>query len=181
MKTYALLAVALLVALACHAQPAPTPSRPSVPLPALPPPGSILPPPPSAVARTPANYLIRVEWKEPKGETKFLEVLTAEGHVELDTLQKNSVKINNADVPVTLKLNATLTPLNNDKGRLQLFLGRTVPYITGTSGSGPSALSTYSQMSVGLESTFLVKFGTPEVIQTDENGKITVVVKRMED
>ena len=110
-----------------------------------------------------------------------LEVLTTEGHVELDTLQKNSVKINNNDVPVTLKFNGTLNAINDEKGRLQLFLGRTVPYVTSTSGSGPNAMSSYSQLSVGLQSTFVVTFGKPIVIQTDENGEISVLVKRMDD
>lgn len=115
-----------------------------------------------------------------EGRPKYLEVLTTEGRVQLDTLQKNSVKINNNDIPVTLKLNGTLTALNDEKGRLQLFLGRTVPYVTGTYGSGPNAGSSYSQLSVGLESTFVVTFGKSMVIQNDENGQISVLVKRIE-
>jgi hypothetical protein len=170
MKTLPLLLAALLTAVACHAQP----------MPPLPPPGA----PPSAAppAKDPVNYLIRVEWKEPQGEPKFLEVLTGEGRFDLNTIQKNSVKINNNDVPVTLKFSGTLKELNNDKqGRLQLFLGRTVPYVTGTMGSGPNASSSYSQLSVGLDSSFIVKFGKPVVIQNDENGQISVLVKRLED
>jgi hypothetical protein len=66
------------------------------------------PPPPFAPAKEPVNYLIRVEWKEPKGDPKFLEVLTTEGQFNLNTIQKNSVKINNNDVPVTLKFSGTL-------------------------------------------------------------------------
>ena len=173
MKTYPLIIVALLIAFACRSQPMPMQPRP-----ALPPPGA---PPAVAPAREPVNYLIRVEWKEPKGDPKSLEVLTTEGHFELDTIQKNSVKINNNDVPVTLKFSGSLNAINDEKGRLQLFLGRTVPYVTGTVGIGPSASSSYSQMSVGLESTFVVKFGKPAVIQTDENGEISVLVKRIEE
>jgi hypothetical protein len=171
MKTYPLIIVALLASFACHSQPMPLPPRPLMPPPDAPP----------AVVPAPVNYLIRVEWKEPKGDPKSLEVLTAEGHFELDTIQKNSVKINNNDVPVTLKFTGTLTAINVEKGRLQLFLGRTVPYVTSTSGSGPSASSSYSQMSVGLESTFVVKFGKPVVIQNDENGETSVLVKRMDN
>jgi hypothetical protein len=173
MKTYPLILVALLIAFACQSQPMPMQPRP-----ALPPPGA---PPAVAPAREPVNYLIRVEWKEPKSDPKSLEVLTTEGRFELDTIQKNSVKINNNDVPVTLKFSGTLFAINDEKGRLQLFLGRTVPYVTGTVGIGPSASSSYSQMSVGLESTFVVKFGKPAVIQTDENGEISVLVKRIEE
>jgi hypothetical protein len=53
--------------------------------------------------------------------------------------------------------------------------------VTGTTGSGPSASSSWSQMNVGLESTIVVHFGKPAVIQTDENGTISVLVKRIED
>jgi hypothetical protein len=163
MKTFPLILIALLVAVVCHAQP-----QPGAPAPAV------------APAKNPVNYLIRVEWKEPKSDPKFLEVLTTEGHFELDTIQKNSVRINNNDVPVTLKLTGTLSALSDEKGRLQLFLGRTVPYVTGNVGFGPSAASSYSQMSVGLESTFMVQFGKPVIIQTDENGQISILVKRFE-
>ncbi len=174
MKTLPLILVAAMVALASQSQPV---------LPLRPPPG--LPPgqpsPTTVAAKDPVNYLIRVEWKEPKGDPKSLELLTAEGNFEFDGLQKNSVKINNNDVPVTLKLSGSLTALSDEKGRLQLFLGRTVPYVTGSYGSVPGGSSTYSQMSVGLQSSFIVKFGQPAVIQTDENGQITVLVKRLAD
>ena len=182
MKTHPLIIAALLVAVACQSQP--VPGAPVMPLPAMPrqympPPGA---PPPAAVpAKDPVNYLIRVEWKDPKADPKSLEVLTTEGNFDLNTIQKNSVKINNNDVPVTLKFNGTLRELSDEKGRLQLFLGRTVPYVTGTSGSGQNASSSYSQLSVGLQSTFIVKFNKPLVIQTDENGEISVLVKRVED
>ena len=183
MKTYPLIIVALLVAVACQSQPTPGMPVPRPALqPAMPPPPVVLPPPPPFVpAREPANYLIRVEWKEPKGDPKFLEVLTTEGQFNLNTIQKNSVKINNNDVPVTLKFSGTLKELSDEKGRLQLFLGRTVPYVTGTSGSGPNASASYQQMSVGLDSAFIIKFGKPVVIQTDENGEISVLVKRITD
>ncbi|MGA2854920.1 MAG: hypothetical protein ABSE90_12420 [Verrucomicrobiota bacterium] len=172
MKTLPLITVALLVAFACHSQPAPPP----------PPPAALLPPPPAvAPARDPVNYLIRVEWKEPKSDSKFLEVLTTEGQFNLNTIQKNSVKINNNDVPVTLKFSGSLKAINDEKGRLQMFLGRNVPYVTGTVGSGPSASSSYSQLSVGLDSVFIVTFGKPVVIQNDESGEISVLVKRIED
>ena len=165
MKTFPLLMVAWLFASVCQAQPAPP----------LQPPGAS---PPAAIAKNPVNYLVRVEWKEPKSDLRFLEVLTTEGRFELDTLQKNSVKINNSDIPVTLKLTGTLTALSDEKGRLQLFLGRTVPYVTGSFANGASA--SYSQLSVGLDSTFVVQFGKPVIIQTDDSGQISVLVKRIE-
>ena len=122
-----------------------------------------------------------MEWKEPKGDPKFLEVLTTDGNFDLNTIQKATVKINNNDIPVTLKFNGTLNILNDEKGRLQLYLGRTVPYVTGSFNSGMGPSSSYSQMSVGLQSTFIVTFGKPLVIQNDENGEISVLVKRMKD
>lgn len=171
MKTCPLIIVTLLAAIASQAQ-----SAPPLPPPMAPPPGAPLA---AAVAKDPVNFLIRVEWKEPKGDPKFLELLTTEGRFELDTIQKNSVKINNNELPVTLKFSGTLAALDAEKGRLQLFLGRTVPYVTGTYSGGSSPTSTYQQMSVGLESTFVVRFGKPVVIQTDENGEISVLVKRL--
>lgn len=173
MKTCSLILVALLAAFACQSQP--TPGLPAPAHPTIPPPVA---PAVAAPAREPVNYLIRVEWKTPEGEPKAMEVVTTEGRVQLDSLQKNSVKINNNEVPITLRFNGTLNVINNDKGRLQLFLGRTVPYVT---GSSPNGMSNYQQMSVGLDSTFVVTFGKPLVIQTDENGQITVLVKRLAD
>jgi hypothetical protein len=54
-----------------------------------------------------------------------------------------------------------------------------VPYVTSSFG-GPGAMksSSYSQLSVGLESTFIVTFGKPLIIQTDGNGEVSVLVKR---
>jgi hypothetical protein len=167
MKTLSLFAFALFLAVAGLAQPTFPPRSPV-----------------TDATKTPVNlinYVIRVEWKEPKGDPKFLEVTTTEGEFQLNTIQKNSVKINNNDVPVTLKLTGTLTALDQEKGKLQLFLGRTVPYVTGTFGSGSNTSSSYSQLSVGLQSTFIVKFGKPLTVQSDENGDITILVKRDED
>jgi hypothetical protein len=161
MKTLYLLVAILFTAVICQAQPTP--------------PGAL-----AAVAKDPVNYVIRVEWKETKADPRFLELLTAEGQFDLNTIQKNSVKINNNDVPITLKFSGTLTPLDGEKGRLQLFLGRTVPYVTGTYAGSIGATSSYSQLSVGLNSTFIVKFGKSQVIQSDENGEISVIVKRVD-
>jgi hypothetical protein len=179
MKTYPLMLVALLVAVAAYAQPTPLPP-PAMPVRGL---RNLDAPPPAAPVKDPVNYLIRVEWKAPKADSKFLEVLTTEGQFNLTTIEKNPVKINNSEVPIPLKFTGTLTPLNDDKARLQLFLGRTVPYVTGTTMGGGSlgSMSTYQQMSIGLDSTFVVKFGKPVTIQNDENGQISVLVKRAED
>lgn len=167
MKTFPLFIIVLLAAIACHAQPMPPGQRPT--------PGA-----PTEAVRQPVNYIIRVEWKAPKEDPKFLEVLTTDGSFDLNTIQKNSVKINNNEIPVTLKFSGSLTTLDGEKGKLQLFLGRTVPYVTGSSGFGSNVSSSYSQMSVGLNSTFVVHFGKSQVIQSDENGEISVLVKLAE-
>jgi len=133
---------------------------------------------PAAAAKPPANYRIHVDWHGAQGETNSLEVLTTEGSVELDTLQKNPVKLGNNEVPVTLKLTGTLKVLDDDHGHLQLFLGRTVPYVTSSNSMGGVS---YSQMSVGLQSSFIVTFGKSDVIQSDENGTITVLVTHLDD
>ena len=180
MKTTSILTAILFLTVAAQAQPAMTGQAPPTFQQRL---QSIVAapgaPPPAVAAREPVNYLIRVEWKEPKGDPKFLEVLTTDGNFDLDTIQKTSVKINNNDVPITLKFSGTLNTLNDEKGRLQLYLGRTVPYVTGSFNNGIGASASYSQMNVGLSSTFIVTFGKPLVIQNDENGQISVLVKRM--
>jgi hypothetical protein len=166
MRTLPLIAVAVLIAGVCYAQPqspAAPPSRERVA---------------EMVAKQSVNYLVRVDWLQPKGESKFLEVLTTEGAFNVNTIQKNPVKINNNDIPVTLNLQGTLTAISDEKGKLQLFLGRTVPYVTGTRGSGPDATSSYSQLSVGLNSNIIVTYGKPVIIQNDENGQISVLVRR---
>lgn len=165
MKKLCLLLTALFIAAAARSQPAQPPSSP-----------------PAKIAKEPVNYTLRVEWREAKGDPKHLELLTTEGQFNLDTIQKNPVKINDNEVPITLKLSGTLSELDGDKAKVQLFLGRTVPYVTSTYRAGPSGTptSSYSQLSVGLNSTFLVKFGKSQVIQSDENGDISILVKRVE-
>jgi hypothetical protein len=136
-----------------------------------------------ADTNSPVNFVIKVDAKDGKGNISSLQVTTVAGSFELDTLQKASVKINNADIPTTLKMSGTLTPMNEQKGLLKLFLGRTVPYVTSTinTGSTVGASSTYSQISVGLNSVFVVTFGRPLVVQVDDSGEVSVLVTREEN
>ena len=180
MNPIRLLAMAMLVAVTCHAQlqfsPNGSPQRPLPP--GLPPnqqPGMQQPMPP----KEPVNYVIRVEWKDAKRGTNALQIVTTAGSFELDTVS-GAVKINNSDVPTTVKLSGSLAESSPEKGRLQLFLGRTVPYVTG-GFSGPGGGSSYSQLSVGLNSNFVVTFGKPLVIQADDNGEVILLVKRLGD
>jgi hypothetical protein len=131
-----------------------------------------------AVAKEAVNYTIHVEWKDAKKGTSSLQIVTSEGNFELDTLS-GATKINDSDIPDTVKLNGTITELNTEKARLQLFLGRTVPYVTSTyTGSTGKNASSYSQLSVGLSSTFIVTFGKSLIVQTDDNGTVSILVKR---
>lgn len=165
--------VALFVALTARSQsPNPLPSFPA---------GVTTAAPSANIERDTVNYLIRVEWKAPKTDSKSLEVLTTEGQFNLSTIEKNPVKINGNDVPTTLKFTGSISPLGGDKARVKFFLGRTVPYVTSTaSNGGSSSMSSYQQMSVGLDSSFIIKFGKSIVVQNDENGQISVLVTKQE-
>ena len=179
MKTIALLPLMLVCSLVAFAQ-----------QPSPPPPGNspaMLPPKPARPGQVPAspdepkdpaNYLITVKWTDAKAGTNSLQVLTAEGSFNLDTIQ-SSVRINDSDIPTTVSFNGSISALNPEKGRLKVFLGRTVPYVTSTYSGGPGkASSSYQQLQVGLDSTFTVTFGKPLVIQADQNGEVSILVKR---
>jgi len=166
MNSIRFLAIVMLLAIACRAD-----------QPSANPPGSLTP----AVTKEAVNYTICVEWKNAKKSTNSLQLVTGEGNFELDTIS-GSVKIDEMDVPTTVKLNGIITELSPEKGRLQLFLGRTVPYVTSTSaGSIGRNSSSYSQLSVGLQSTFFITFGKPLIVQTDDNGTVSILVKRGEN
>src|SRR5262249_28280909 len=102
MKKYPWIIVALLITLTAYSQPNPPPA-PGIP--GAVPPGA---PPPPNIERDSVNYLIRVEWRVPNGEPKFIEVLTTEGQFDLNTIEKNPVKINGNDVPTTLKFSGSI-------------------------------------------------------------------------
>jgi hypothetical protein len=133
---------------------------------------------PPEETNAPVNYVIKVLMKDAKGNSSSLQVTTIAGQFQLDTLQKNPAKVGNMEVPSTLKMTGTLAVISEQKGQLKLFLGRTVPYVTSTynNGSPSGNSSTYSQLSVGLDSAFVVTFGNPLVIQVDDNGEVSVLV-----
>jgi len=169
MKFLAMIGLGVLLPFACQSQ-------------------AVYPPPPSSSTpmATPAftntaNYSIQVQWKTSKSETNNLKLLTTEGQFTLDAVQTNRVKINNNEIPVTLRFNGTLTVTSPEKGRLTLFLGRTVPYVTSVNVGGGTSTSSYQQMQVGLSATYMVTFGKPLVIQSDDNEQVTLVVVRLEE
>ena len=125
---------------------------------------------PPVVSKDTANYIITVKWSDTKAGTNSLQVLTGEGAFSLDAIQ-SSVRINDSNVPTTVSFNGNINPLSPEKARLKVFLGRTVPYVTGTySGAGGQSSSSYQQLRVGVDSAFTVTFGKPLVIQADQNG-----------
>ncbi len=172
MKTLYSLMVATLWVVAAQAQSSP------VSLPAR---ASQVARPPAPGTNEPANYLISVQWKDTKLGSSFVQMMTSEGAFNLDALEHGTMKINGPDIPTTLKLSGSLTLLSPEKGRLKLYIGRSVPYMSGASrGPEGTSASSYQQLSVGLDSTFIVTFGKPLVIQGDENGQISILVKRDE-
>jgi hypothetical protein len=174
MKRFSWITVAVLLTLAAYSQ---SPNPPAL----LPGPGQTGSAPSANIERDTVNYLIRVEWKAPNSDSKYLEVLSTEGQFNLSTVEKNPVKINGNDVPTTLKFTGSIAPLSGDRARVKLFLGRTVPYVTSTANNGtPGGISSYQQMSVGLDSSFIITFGKAVVVQNDENGQISVLVKRQD-
>lgn len=183
MKATALFSLVLLCsAIAFAQQPSIAPRPPEPPmLPPQPPRPSRAPDlAPAATEKELVNYLVTVKWSDAKAGTNFLQVLTTPGSFNLEAIQ-SSVRIDKNDVPTTVSFTGTLTEINADKVNVKVFLGRTVPYVTSTySGpSGPS--SSYQQMRVGLDSRFVVTLGKPVVIQSDQNGEVTLGVKRQEN
>jgi len=135
---------------------------------------------PPAAAKESVNYVIRVEWKEAKGASNYLQVLTSEGNFNLNTVLPERVKIDNMQVPATVSLKGELRVLSAEKGQLSLFLGHTIPYVTSTYGAGKTQSSSYQQLSVGLNSTFVIRFGKPLLVQSDGREDVTILVKREE-
>lgn len=163
-------AIAMLGAITCQADPpaalpAPTPSTLSQP----------------AVTKAEAvNYIVRVQWMDAKGVTNLFQIITIEGEFKMDAIQPHSVKINNSDVPVIVTLSGRLTVLSPEKGRIYLALGKKMPIVVSTSGAGRTnaPVSSYQYCDFGLKSTVMVTFGKPLVIQADENGEVSLLVKR---
>jgi len=126
----------------------------------------------------PVNYVLHVDWKVFKGGTNSLLLVTTEGTFKVDTTQPVAVKGGDSELPVSVSVNGDLKVLNPEQGRLQLFLGRAVPYVTRAGGS--MGASSVQQRQEGLSSVFVVTFGKPILIQRDANGEVTVLVERAE-
>jgi hypothetical protein len=121
------------------------------------------------------NYVLHVDWKSPKGGTNSLQLVTAEGSFRLEASQSNTVKVGDVEVPISINVSGELKPLDSEHGRLQFFLGRTVPYVT--HAGGPPGSSSIQQRQEGLTSNFNVTFGKPVLIQKDGNCEVSVLVE----
>ena len=171
MKALHFLIVAMLWTVVCQAAP-PAPSADSPPVAAS---------PTAASTNGPSNYIISVQWKDTKLGSSFLQVMTSEGSFNADALEHGAMKTSGLDIPTTIRLSGDLAVLSPEKGRLKLFIGRTLIYATAPSkGPAGTASPSYQQLSLGLDSTLIVTFGKPLVIQGDENGQISILVKRDE-
>lgn len=148
--------------------PGSVPTRPPRPL------GAPVPRDTLETTNAPANYVVRVEWKETSGNSGSIEVLTGEGNFQLSSSLPGTVKSDEAALQIPVTLNGNLKVLNSDKGQLQLFLGRTISY----SVSGPGQSRSIQQRQEGLTVTFFVTFGRQVVAQKDANGEVFVLVKQ---
>ncbi len=119
-----------------------------------------------------ANYLVRVEWKETNGATRALEVLTGEGTFQVNSSLPGAVKLGDTEHQISVTLNGQLKVLNSSQGQLQLFLGRSVPFLLNQ--------SSIQQRQEGLTVTIFVTFGKPIIVQKDANAEISVSVKQQE-
>jgi hypothetical protein len=172
MKAALLFAFALFTAASTLAQP--QPPQPPRPLPKAGEAASL-----EKAEKDFSNYRITVNWSDAKAGTNFLQVLTAQGNFTLETVQ-SAVRIGNNDVPTTVSFNGTLSEINEHKVKVTVFLGRTVPYVTSTYGQGNAQNQSYQQLRVGLNSTLGVTLGKPVIIQSDQNGDVTLTVRRVE-
>ncbi len=127
--------------------------------------------------RPPVNYVVRVDWISPKSGTNFLQLIATEGTFKLNGSQPSAVRIGDSELPVSVNIDGNLKALNSEQGQLQLFLGRSVPFVTHS--GGPPGSASVQQRQDGLTSTLVVTFGKPLLIQKDGNGEVSISVERV--
>ncbi len=131
---------------------------------------------PVSAAENPVNYILRADWKSNNGATNTIQLLTTEGTFKVNTSQPSAVKVGDSELSISVSLDGTLKAVSSQQGQLQLFLGRSVPYVT--HGGGPPGSSSIQQRQEGLTLTFLVTFGQPVLVQKDGNGEVSILVER---
>ncbi len=99
-------------------------------------------------AAPPVNYLVRVEWKSKDGGGSAIQVLTTAGTFKVNTSPPNAVKVGDSELPISVNLDGQLKVLTPHQAELQLFLGRSVPYVIRT--GGPPGSTSVQQRQEGL-------------------------------
>lgn len=127
------------------------------------------------------NYRITLEIKEPGLEARVWKYVATDGDLEINSLMRETVKIDADQLPRVVTLNATLRTVSEDTCRVKLLVGRTVPFVTGVSGSAGAATtrSQIQQVQVGFSGTVLLDMGKPLVVQDDDSQRMTVTLERM--
>jgi len=172
-----------------HPVPALSPELPAPPVNVLPSPGrnvralrplASLADPADAPPKPKVNYRIHLEIKEGKESPMEISVVASEGKVRSQMINPKRVVIDDREIPSTLEFTATLSPLEADRCQLNLFLGRSLPYVTGKStGPGGQTSSQYQQMHLGLDTTVILQVGKPLVIQSDSTQQVKVTLERV--
>lgn len=126
------------------------------------------------MTNAPSNYLVRIEWSDKSNPSGAIEVLTGEGTFQLNSAFPGSAKSGEPALLTPVTLNGTLKVLNENQARLELFLGRTIPY----SITGPGQSSSIQQRQEGITVTFYVTFGKSVMARKDANGEVSVLIKK---
>lgn len=128
----------------------------------------------SELTNAPSNYVVRIEWSDKNNPSGAIEVLTGEGTFQLNSSFPAAAKSGEPTLLTSATVNGSLKVLNENQGRLELFLGRSIPYST----TGPGQSSSIQQRQEGLTVTFYVTFGKSVTAQKDAKGEVTVLVKK---
>lgn len=118
------------------------------------------------------NYLLALELDPVKGEPRQWKYVTTEGDLAISSLSKEGVRMDDHEIPVSVSFDATIQALTEEKCRVKLFLGRSVPYVTGR--------STVQQVQVGFSGTVVLESGKPLVVQDDDSQRVTVTLTRLD-
>ena len=133
------------------------------------------------------NYLVTLELKPATGDSRQWKYVTTEGTLDISTVSEEGVAIDQHAVPVSMSFTATIRAITENKCHVKLFLGRSVPYVTGFTNSGSPAgggprvtRSQIQQIQVGLSTAVVLESGKPLVVQDDDGQRVTVTLTRLD-
>jgi hypothetical protein len=138
--------------------------------------------PGEALVEGTVNYRITLEIKEPGSEPRVWKYVATDGDLEINSLMRETVKIDNYELPRTVTFSATLRTVSEDTCRVKLLIGRTVPFVSGSSGSagGATTRTQIQQFQVGFSGTVLLEVGKPLMVQDDDSQRMTVRLDRVD-